>query len=184
MLIERGKLLLTNERLILREFEKDDWMDVHQYASQEIVCQYQSWGPNSEGESKAFVDKIIKDAIQSPRIRFAFAIDFNGHMIGAGELNVRDETNGEISYIINPNYWGKGFATEVANSLIDFGYKELKLHRIYATCNPRNIGSLRVLEKVGMTQEGRLRENVLIKDGYRDSYVYSMLKHEWGRKRN
>lgn len=52
------------------------------------------------------------------------------------------------------------------------------MHRIYATCDPRNIGSSKVLEKVGMTREGRLREDLLIKDRWRDSLVYSILEHE------
>ncbi|GAA3412269.1 GNAT family protein [Paenibacillus hodogayensis] len=80
---------------------------------------------------------------------------------------------------MHPDYWGKGIATEVANLLVNFGFKELHLHRIYATCDPRNIGSAKVLNKVGMTQEGRLRDALLIKDGWRDSLVFGILQHEW-----
>ncbi|MDY0409775.1 GNAT family N-acetyltransferase [Paracerasibacillus soli] len=80
---------------------------------------------------------------------------------------------------MNPKYWKMGFATEVANLLISYGFKQLKLHRIFATCDPRNIGSLRVLEKVGMMKEGRIREHILIKDGWRDSLLYSVLEQEW-----
>ncbi|HBS43493.1 MAG TPA: GNAT family N-acetyltransferase, partial [Paenibacillus sp.] len=98
-----------------------------------------------------------------------------------GELNIRDITNrkGEISYIINPYYWGQGIATEVAMLLIDFGFNILKLHRIFATCDPRNTGSSKVMTKVGMVMEGRIREDLLIKDGWRDSLLYSVLEHEW-----
>jgi len=64
--------------------------------------------------------------------------------------------------------------------VITFGFDTLKLHRIYATCDPRNIGSSKVLEKVGMAKEGILRENMLMKDGvWRDSFLYSVLKQEW-----
>lgn len=64
--------------------------------------------------------------------------------------------------------------------MITFGFDTLKLHRIYATCDPRNIGSSKVLEKVGMAKEGILRENMLMKDGiWRDSFLYSVLKQEW-----
>lgn len=82
---------------------------------------------------------------------------------------------------MNPDYRGKGkgIATEVASLLIDFGFKKLKLHRIFATCDPRNIGSFKVLEKVGMTMEGRIRQDVLIRDGLRDSLLYSVLEDEW-----
>ncbi|MFY0762251.1 GNAT family protein [Metabacillus dongyingensis] len=177
---------LKSERVVLREIEEKDWIDVHKYASQEKVCQYQPWGPNSEKESKAYVKQIIVDAKREPRSQFVFAIIVkgNGRMIGAGEFNIRDYSNkvGEIGYIVNPDYWGMGFATEVANLLIEFGFKEFNLHRIYATCDPRNMGSSKVLEKVGMTKEGRIREDILLKDGWRDSLLYSILEQEWDKK--
>lgn len=126
------------------------------------------------------MNQVIKDSTQEPKTRFVFAIIYNERMIGAGEINIRDFTNkgAEIAYIINPDYWGKGIATHAATLLIDFGFKKLKMHRIFATCDPRNIGSLKVLEKVEMTKEGRIRENLLIKDGWRDSLLYSILEHE------
>ncbi|MCH7321458.1 GNAT family N-acetyltransferase [Solibacillus sp. MA9] len=172
---------LSNERLVLREIIESDWIDVHKYASQEIVCQYQPWGPNTEQESIDFVNQVIRDSRQVPRKRFVFAIIYDGNMIGAGEFNIRNVTNkaGEIAYIVNPIYWGKGIATEVATLLIDFGFDILNLHRIYATCDPRNIGSSKVLEKVGMIKEGKIREDLLIKNGWRDSLLYSVLEYEW-----
>ncbi len=158
-------------------------MDVHKYASQDKVCEYQPWGPNTVEDSKDFVKQVIKDASQEQRTRYVFAIVDKdmGSVVGAGELNIRDfiNKNGEIGYIVNPNYWGKGLATDVANLLIDFGFSKLKLHRIYATCDPRNIGSSKVLEKVGMNKEGRMRENLLIRGGWRDSLLYSILESEW-----
>ncbi|WP_413375831.1 GNAT family N-acetyltransferase [Alkalihalobacillus sp. 1P02AB] len=182
-MIENNEVSLSNERLLLRKFKKGDWIDVHKYASQDVVCQYQPWGPNTEEDSQAFVTQVIEDTAKIPRERFIFAIVYHSKMIGAGELNIRDFTNkvGEVAYIVNPNYWGKGIATEVAKLLIDFGFEKLRLHRIYATCDPRNIGSSKVLEKVGMTKEGRIREGLLIKDGWRDSLLYSVLEHEWKR---
>lgn len=181
--IARIKGLLSNNRLFLREFTDNDWINVHKYASQDIVCKYQPWGPNTEEESRSFVNQVIKDSTEEPRKRFAFAIVLNTNMIGAGELNIRDFTNkiGELGYIINPDSWGKGIATDVAKLLIGFGFEELKLHRIYATCDPRNIGSSKVLMKVGMTREGRIRQNILMKDGWRDSLLFSILEQEWGK---
>jgi RimJ/RimL family protein N-acetyltransferase len=177
---------LNSERIFLREMEETDWRDVHKYASQEEVCQYQPWGPNTEQESEEFVKQVLIDAKKNPRSRFVFAAVLNesGDMIGAGEFNIRDESNrvGEIGYIVNPQYWKKGFATDVANLLIEYGFNDLNLHRIYATCDPRNIGSSKVLEKVGMIKEGRMREDLLLKDGWRDSLLYSILEHEWVRK--
>lgn len=174
---------LENERIVLKEIREKDWRDVHKYASQPIVCQYQPWGPNTEKDSQDFVKQVVEDANLVPRSRFVFAVfdKENNQMIGSGEFNIRDLSNkvGEIAYIINPDFWGKGTATEVAKLLVEFGFKSLHLHRIYATCDPRNSGSIKVLEKAGMTLEGRMREDLLIKDGWRDSLLYSILEQEF-----
>ncbi|MBP0725373.1 GNAT family N-acetyltransferase [Bacillus sp. RG28] len=174
---------LVSKRVVLREIKEKDWVDVHKYASNEIVCQFQPWGPNTEIESKTFVKEAIEDAEKEPRTRFVFAIieKKNEIMIGSVEFNIRDVRNrtGEIGYIVNPDYWGKGFATEAANLILAFGFQHFNLHRIYATCDPRNIASSKVLEKICMTKEGRLREDLLLKEGWRDSLLYSILEQEW-----
>ncbi|MEU2834488.1 GNAT family protein [Streptomyces lavendulae] len=59
------------------------------------------------------------------------------------------------------------------------GFEDLGLHRIHATCDPRNLGSARVLGKLGMTREGRHRHTALIRDGWRDSDMFSALEDEW-----
>ncbi|PGQ50483.1 GNAT family N-acetyltransferase [Bacillus thuringiensis] len=174
---------IIHNRFKLREIKENDWKDIHIYTSQSIVCQYQTWGPNSETETKEFVNQVLQDARKVPRNRFSFAVvelEYE-RVVGAGEITIRDLTNrvGEIGYNINPDYWGKGLATEVARKLITFGFKELNLHRIFATCDPRNIGSIKVLEKNEMTKEGRIRECILLKDGWRDSFLYSILEQEW-----
>ncbi|WP_274653328.1 GNAT family N-acetyltransferase [Paenibacillus humicola] len=174
---------LAGGQIELRELEFTDWAGVHAYASLEIACRYQPWGPNTEEESQAFVREAVEDGAQTPRTRFVFAIvpHNTGKMIGAGELNIRDRTNrnGEIGYIVHPDYWGRGIATEAAVLLTDFGFQALRLHRIYATCDPRNTGSAKVLTKLGMTQEGRLRDTLLLRDGWRDSLLFGILEEEW-----
>ncbi len=171
---------LYGEHIYLREFKEEDWTAVHQYASDERVCRYQPWGPNTEEESRGFVCQNIHDASLKPRSRYCLAIiEKMGHrLIGAGEIHIRDLCfrNGEIGYSLHPSFWGKGFATEAALLLIDLGFNKLNLHRIYATCDPRNTASYMVMKKAGLTCEGRLRENLLIKDGWRDSLLYSILE--------
>ena len=177
---------LKSERIILKQMREEDWIDVHKYASQPIVCQYQPWGPNTEIESKEFVTQVVEDATLAPRSRYVFAVfaKENNQMIGSGEFNLRDLSNkvGEIAYIIHPDFWGKGIATEVAKLLVEFGFETFHLHRIYATCDPRNSGSIKVLEKTGMKLEGRMREDLLIKDGWRDSLLYSILEQEFSTR--
>ncbi|GGU50321.1 GNAT family N-acetyltransferase [Streptomyces lavendofoliae] len=98
-----------------------------------------------------------------------------------GELHVRShqQRQGEISYIVHPRVGGQGIGTEIGRRRPAYGFDELGLHRIYATCHPRNLGSSRVLSKIGMTYEGRMRHTALLRDGWRDSMVFSILEGEW-----
>ncbi|MFC3212349.1 GNAT family N-acetyltransferase [Planomicrobium okeanokoites] len=173
---------LETDRLYLREFKKEDWSAVHKYASLEHVSRNQPWGPNTIEETKAFVEEALKDTKNAPRTRYLFAIVLKEHneLIGAVEITIRSVANksGEIGYIVNPDHWGKGIATEAASMMIGFGFKELELHRIYATCAPGNEGSRKVLEKLGMRFEGRMRDHILLKDGWRDSDLFSILAGE------
>ena len=81
----------------------------------------------------------------------------------------------EVWYKIHPKHWKKGYATEVLKAVIDFGFDELKLHRIQAGCAVENIASIKVLEKVGMKYEGRGRQVLPLKSGWSDNFEYSIL---------
>ncbi|MFZ0369997.1 MAG: GNAT family protein [Halobacillus sp.] len=98
-------------------------------------------------------------------------------------MNIKSEANkqGEISYIVHPGFPGKGLATELAGMLIEYGFNKHNLHRIYATCDVRNVASSRVLEKNAMKKEGCLHEDVLVDNQWRDSYLYAILEPEWRR---
>ncbi|MDN4491971.1 GNAT family N-acetyltransferase [Ureibacillus aquaedulcis] len=172
---------LVGNRVTLRELKETDWVDVHAYASLPPVSIYQPWGPNSEDDSWEFVQQVISDSKEIPRSRFVFAVIVDNKLIGSGEINIQDfiDRKGEIGYVVHPDFWGLGYATEVARILIEFGFTQLSLHRISATCDPRNIGSVKVLEKVGMVREGTIRDDFIIHDGWRDSHLYGILEHEW-----
>ena len=102
-------------------------------------------------------------------------------MIGACGIHISSPSNREgwIGYCYNRKYWGDGYATEVAIVIIGFGFKHLNLHRIFATCDPNNIGSVKVLEKIGMSREGGLRDHKYQREEWRDSFLYSILEQEY-----
>lgn len=82
---------------------------------------------------------------------------------------------GEFGYVFHPRHWGRGYATEAAEMLLDIGFRTLGLHRVTATCHPDNVGSWRVLEKAGMTREARMRDHKLARGTWRDSLLYSAI---------
>ncbi|QWZ07146.1 GNAT family N-acetyltransferase [Nocardioides panacis] len=163
----------------LRPVEERDWRAVHGWASREEVCRYQGWGPNTEEQTRAFVEQAVAAADERPRNRFVYVVTCDGEVVGSCELNLRGDGQGEIGYGLHPEHWGRGLATAAARLLLELCFTDLRLHRVFATCDPRNLASGRVLRRLGMTHEGRLREVLLIRDGWRDSDVYGLLAHEW-----
>jgi RimJ/RimL family protein N-acetyltransferase len=105
----------------------------------------------------------------------------DGQLIGGCRLNIADAKSrqGRIAYLFNRNYWGRGYATEATAAIIAFGFEQLGMHRIFATCDVKNFASARVLEKVGMRREGLRREDELLRGEWRDSYLYAILEQEW-----
>jgi ribosomal-protein-alanine N-acetyltransferase len=89
---------------------------------------------------------------------------------------------GEILYLLNRQYWGHGYATEAVRAVLGFGFRELGLHRVYATCRPANVASSRVMEKVGMQREGHLRRHRWMKGAWHDSLLYAILEDEWPKQ--
>src|SRR5699024_9407266 len=102
------------------------------------------------------------------------------NVIGAIQL-ISDKKNnsGEIEFTIHPEYWSNGIATDVARTIVKYGFKVLKLNRIWASTDINNTASEIVLQKLKMRHEAILRQNIKLEDGYRDTLVYSILKDEY-----
>ncbi|GAA0230078.1 GNAT family protein [Actinomadura nitritigenes] len=158
-----------------------DWDAVHSWACLDEVCRFQSWGPNTEEQTRAFVAAAVEAWSHVPQKRFAHVARIGGEAVGMGELHVRsfEQRRGEITYVVHPRMWGHGAGTAIGRELLSLGFERLRLHRIFATCDPRNLASARVLAKLGMTWEGRHRHTTLIRDGWRDSEILGILEDEW-----
>ena len=104
--------------------------------------------------------------------------------MGHVRCSVWDATQtAELGYSLAPELWGQGLATEAVGSVVDYAFETLRLHKIYGYAAEPNIGSHRVMEKIGMTLEGRAREQGMIRDGTRvDTRNYGILRHEWERR--
>jgi RimJ/RimL family protein N-acetyltransferase len=94
-------------------------------------------------------------------------------------LTSAEHRQGEIGYLIHPDYHGRGYATEAARAALRLGFEQFQMHRIVARCDARNEPSYRVMEKLGMRREAHLRENELFKGEWSDGLVYAMLAREW-----
>ena len=120
---------------------------------------------------------------ERPRRRFQLAMTLRGGGEAVGSCGLRRKPGGEdeadIGYELAPRLWGQGYATEAARAMVDFGFRELGLHRISSWCIADNAASARVLEKDGFTLEGRLRQNERFKGRRGDTLLYGLLREEW-----
>jgi ribosomal-protein-alanine N-acetyltransferase len=176
-------IALLTERLLLRDFVEADWRAVHLYGSDPDVVRFMPWGPNSEEDTKAFVARALSAQADSPRTKHELAVVLReeGRLIGGCGIRVSGpaDRRADMGYCLHSGFWGKGYATEVAEALLAFGFDRLALHRIIATCDVGNAASARVLEKVGMRREAYFREDSWIRGVWRDSYLYAVLEDEW-----
>jgi ribosomal-protein-alanine N-acetyltransferase len=177
---------LETERLILREFEESDLQAIQEYASDPEVVRYMEWGPNTEKDAREFLQRAFDQRQKQPRSDYGLAVVLKSEnqLIGSGGIHIvnADHKEAELGYCFNRRFWGQGYATEAARAFVALGFAELGLHRIYATCDPANVASARVMEKIGMQREGHLRDHRWMKGKWRDSYLYAILEQERDRK--
>lgn len=177
------QLPLETERLTLRDCGESDWQAIHVYASDPLVARFMPWGPNTEDDTQAYVRRVMEGQKKEPRTEYELVVILkpDGRLIGGCGLRVvsLEYHEGVMGYCFGRDVWGQGYAPEAARALFDLGFEQLGLHRIFADCNVENVASARVMEKVGMSREGLLRENMWYKGRWRDSYRYAILEHEW-----
>jgi RimJ/RimL family protein N-acetyltransferase len=176
-------MFLTTDRLLLREFVQDDWPAVLAYQKKPEYLRYYEWTDRSAQDVRDFVNMFLGQQQANPRIKFQLATTLKptGKLIGSCGIRMKSAVSHEadLGFELDPQYWGRGYATEAARAFVNFGFTELRLHRIWSWCIADNQGSSRVLEKLGMRCEGTLRENEYFKDQWWDTFIYAILDREW-----
>ena len=169
---------LYTARLVLRPLAESDASDLVRLAgAREIAATtLRIPHPYSDADAVEFIAACSKNAGQGSAVVFAITLQ-TGELCGAGGLEIDPiHRNAEIGYWIGVPYWGRGFATEAAAILLDFGFTHLNLHRIFAAHFVDNPASGRVLQKIGMTYEGRLRGHYFKWGKFCDAEAYGILE--------
>lgn len=181
---------LETERLILRDFFKDDWHRVLEYQTDPLYLRYYEWteADRTPEAVQEFVGWFIDNEKEMPRIKFQLAVILksNNQLIGNCGFRMDKENafEGDIGYELDPKHWNHGYATEAAHAMIDFGFSHFGVHRVWSSCVADNLGSTHVLEKLGMRLEGRLREKEYYKGRWWDTLIYAILETEWNKHKN
>jgi RimJ/RimL family protein N-acetyltransferase len=177
-------MLLQTDRLHLREITVHDTRLIHELHSLPETDEFNTLGiPDSLQTTETIVKDWLSDQTVTPQTSYVFYIELieTNQFIGliALKLGKPKFKNAEVWYKIHVKHWRKGYTTEALERLISWGFNELKLHRIEAGCAVENIASSRVMEKAGMTQEGRKRKNLPLKGAWSDSFLYAILDDDF-----
>jgi RimJ/RimL family protein N-acetyltransferase len=175
-------VLIATERLVLRRFRPSDAETLAAYRSDPEVARYQSWAaPVPIEEARAIVASLEKADPAQPGW-FQYAIELTAEKAHIGDVGVSLNDNrrqAEIGFSLASAYQGRGFAAEAVRAVLDHLFRVQGLHRVSAECDARNTASARLLERVGFTREGRLRQHTWTKGEWTDDLLFGVLAGEW-----
>jgi RimJ/RimL family protein N-acetyltransferase len=168
---------LTSARLVLRQLREDDAAALFPVLSDPEVMIWWSSGPHG---SLAETEAYVKGNATEDKGYLCWAITA-GDDVALGWVILIDGKPDvkEIGYILHRDHWGRGIAREAVARVIDHGFNDLKLRRIFADTDPENAGSIGLLERLGFQREGHLRGEWETHIGVRDALIFGLLQGEW-----
>lgn len=181
--LSRPAVILRTKRLILREFQADDWKPTHTYQNDPRYLRFYDRDGMSPADTQALIAAFLGFEAERPRrnTQLAILLASTGELIG--NVGVRRESPdhpvADMGYELAPKHWGHGYATEAARAMRDWAFGDEGLARLHAHCIADNDASARVLEKLGMRREGLLRDHVFQKGRFWDVLLYGILRDEW-----
>lgn len=173
---------LTTERLVLRPFALEDAAEVTRLVSDRRIADTTLNIPHPYDEeiAEGWIGTHAEVAERDQGLTLAVTERAGGHLVGAIGLSInRPHRRGELGYWVAVEHWGRGYATEASRAMLGYAFGPLDLSRVVAHCLTRNEASWRVMEKLGMQREGRLREHVVKWDVPEDIWMYGILRDEW-----
>jgi RimJ/RimL family protein N-acetyltransferase len=177
-------LPIQSERLLLRRFEFADIPDLLEFVAHPSVANEVQQMGSSEADIQDYIN--LQNNLQpfEPHQVFDLGIQrlADRKMIGIVTTIIKHHRKAEIGYGLGIAHRGRGYATEAARALIDICFTKLGLHRVQAIASSGNPASVRVLERLGMKPEGRLREANMRDGKWCDLLYFGMLEDEWQSK--
>lgn len=169
---------LTTDRLILRPIRRTDTADIFVYAQDPLVALPGMWDPYASYEACELHVHQLADLYDRGLMWWGLEHRQEGRIVGRVELSdwSRQDARADLSYALSREHWGQGLMSEAVAMAVDYGWNQLKLHRLGATVLPGNEASIRILTKVGMQREGRLRDYRRLAGKWFDVDAYAVLR--------
>ena len=173
---------LETKRLLIRPISLDDMELIFEYRRDKETNKYQGWIPETLDDVEVFIEKVSKK-IDEPETWFQFVIIEKESQKLIGDLGVHfigsENKQTEIGCTLDKHFQNKGYATEALNALIDYLFNTLNKHRIIASIDPGNKGSIRLVERIGFRKEAHFVESLFVNGDWVDDLIYAILGKEW-----
>jgi [ribosomal protein S5]-alanine N-acetyltransferase len=176
---------LTTKRLVLRPFQLEDAPVVKELAGAREIADTTSLIPHPYTEENA-VNWILthREAFEKGKtLNLAITLPPGGEVVGAIGLGI-DQHNllAEMGYWVGVPYWNQGYCTEAARAVLAYAFETLGLNRVEARHMTRNPSSGRVMEKIGMQFEGKLRQQIQRWGVFEDANIYAILREDYEKQ--
>lgn len=174
--------ILETERLVLRQITPEDSGDLfHYFSLDEVTKFYDVESFTNVQQAEELIDRWHQRFEKNLGIRWGITLKSENRVIGTCGYHgwMKHHFKAEIGYELTPDYWGKGFMTEAIQKVIEFGFREFGLNRIEAFVEPGNVNSRKVLEKVGFSEEGILKEHFYWRNQFVDTAIFALLKKNY-----
>jgi RimJ/RimL family protein N-acetyltransferase len=177
---------IETERLLIRPLDPDkDVGDVFAYQSRADVCRYIPYEPRTREQiAERLADpERTRSTLDNDGEVLSLAVELRetGRVIGDVVLiySSAEHQRAEIGYVFNPDYHGRGYATEAGQAMLALAFDGLRVRRVIARIDDRNEPSAAVLRRLGMRQEAHLIENELFKGEWTNEIDFAILAAEW-----
>ena len=175
------KIVLEGERFRLRTIESKDIDSITKYCKDRLVSRWllRVPYPYKRKDAEDFIKRNRKKELKGEARRFGIEID--GEIVGVCSLESIDlkNKNAELGYWLGKPFWKKGYMTEAVKMVVEYGFKKMKLERIYASALDVNIGSQKVLKKLGFKKEGISRKEIFKNNRWYNRLWFGLLKDEY-----
>ncbi len=177
---------ISSERLHIRDLAEEDWRALHALRTHPDVYRYNHFAPESEEETRTWIHETMVHNNLTPRLSHncSILLKVTGEVIGwigfglpsPGKAAYSDLSFG---YALLPAFWNQGYMSEALQAMITFAFTTTDANSISDTCDVRNIGSARVMEKAGLRQVERFADFDEKASEASESYRYRILRSEW-----
>jgi len=180
------ELRIEGKQVNLRKLKKSDAQSIYQNAKDFEIARYTTVPhPYTLNDASDFIRRTHQKMRKKTDYELGIELKENKKIIGMISLTKinYDNKNAEIGYWLGKKYWGRKIMKEAIRLILNFGFGELKLVRIYARVMHPNIASAKLLEKSGFKYEGRMRKTIFRRGKWFDDLIYSLLREEFKLKR-